>query len=271
MDYTTNSNILSNINTKIKQPSLSPGLAFLSKWGADLLVSGSFIANSDDSLQNSSLELDIMLGYSLKVHKNLTLYPSYTHFLYSKNANFFNSVFHSDVRLDLDYNYRFIGMGLTSGYLIGKQQTFYAAFRNYYTISFNKFKADRGSLNIQPGADLNFGNYEYLNLLYLDQLRQEPRFYYYIYKGSPVLYRYYLAARLKNPGLTFREFVDDLLENQAEDTFKISSLNFSLPMFYMIGNFGINLGIFISIPLNPPEYLSNEALFYFNAGVSYSF
>jgi hypothetical protein len=65
-----------------------------------------------------------MFGYSFKPHKNLTIYPSYTYFLYSANASSFKSMFNHDFRLDIDFKRKYLGLGLSSGYLMGVQNTF---------------------------------------------------------------------------------------------------------------------------------------------------
>ncbi|HEX2395039.1 MAG TPA: hypothetical protein VHI78_06800, partial [Bacteroidales bacterium] len=55
-DYSTNTNIPGNINRDIRQPSLSPSVAFVSKFGLDALIAGNFTDNSDDSLHSFSNE-----------------------------------------------------------------------------------------------------------------------------------------------------------------------------------------------------------------------
>jgi hypothetical protein len=91
-----------------------------------------------------------------------------------------------------------------------------------------------------------------------------------LYSSRP-LRRYVLAELFRHPGTTKEQIIDALLEKNAEDSFKITSVTFSLPIFYTIGNFGINAGLFLFIPINQPDYLSNDALLYFDVGVSYSF
>jgi hypothetical protein len=128
-----------------------------------------------------------------------------------------------------------------------------------------------GMLSLQPGIDVNFGNYEYLNLVYLDQTRQNPDFYDYLMDNSPALRKYISREIIKNPGTTPEEIIDRILEERAQDQFKITSVTFGLPLFYMIKDLGINIGLYLFIPVNQPDYMSGKAVFYFNAGLSYNF
>jgi hypothetical protein len=268
-DYSTNTNLLSSISNDIRQPSLATSVAFISRWGIDLMITGNAIANSDDSLKNYSSEVDFIIGYNFRPHKNWTIYPSYTKFLYSRNANSFRSLFNSDIHTDIDYDYRFLNLGVSAGYLMGEQRTFYMSFRNSYKINIENFLFRESTLLIQPGIDLNFGNYEYLNLFYLDQLRQSPLFYASILFNSRVLRKYAEAELKSHPDMTSKEILDALFEKRAEDSFKLTSVSIGVPVFFISGRFGFNAGLFLNIPTNQPDYLSNESLFYFSAGISY--
>jgi len=269
-DYSTNTNFPGNVDPEIKQPTLSPSVAFFSKSGIDAFVSGNLIGNSDDSLSGYSTELDLVLGYNFYLLENLTIYPAYTRFIYSPNAGIFNSIFRNDFHLDADYTKNFANLGITFGYMTGKQSTFYTSVRNYYLITLDHFLSQSGSLFIQPGIDINFGNYTYLNRVYLDQIRQDLGFYEYLIRNSPELRRYIFREINNNPLLTRQEVLDMVFGALAKDEFKLTSVTLSLPIFFMTGNFGINFGLFVYIPANQPEYLNNKAMFYFNAGVSYN-
>ncbi len=268
-DYVTNTNVMGNFNPETRQPSFSPSLFFFSKWGVDISAGGYFVGNSDDSLDHFTSELDLMLGYTLQPVDGFTIYPSYTHFFHSSNSNALKSIFSDDIRLDVDYNYRFLNLGVSSGFYLGKKNTFYTSIHNYYDIQFDRFLSSKGTLSIQPGVDANFGSYEYLNLYYLDELRKEPYLYLYLL-SYPAIRRYVIAEILKNPELTKEEVLDDYLIDKAQDDFKLTSVSINLPFFYIIGNFGINMGLYLMIPVGQPDYLSDEAQFFFDIGVTYN-
>lgn len=268
-DYASNSNVLGIVSTETRQPSFSPSIAYLSPWGADLSLQGSIIGNSDDSLENYTSELDLVLGYTIKPFKNLTLYPSYTHYFYSSNSGALNSMFTDDIRIDADYSYKFFSLGISAGYFLGKQSTFYLTTYNYYSISPERFLSRKGSLILQPGIDANFGSYEYLNLYYVDKLKENRWIYTYLLYNFPAIRRYVLHEMYKNPEQTREEVLDKYLEEKAEDNFKLTSISLNMPIYYMIGNFGINLGIYAFIPIKQPDYLTEEVQFFFNFGLSY--
>ncbi len=269
-DYASNTNLLGNYSSEIRQPSFSPSLSFLSGLGMDLSLTGNFVANSDDSLENFSSEFDLMLGYNFKPFKNLTVYPNYTRYLYSRNSNPVQTIFRNDFRLDIDYKYRFIDLGVTSGYFTGDQHTFYADVRNSYEINFEHVVFRNSFLTLNPGIDANFGSYEYLNMFYLSNLKSNPNYIFYLLRYSPAFSRYVLQEKYYHPELTVKEIVDNYLQQKAQDNFKLSSVSLFLPVYYLLGDFGINLGVFVFIPVHQPDYLSGDVLFYFTLGVSYN-
>ncbi len=268
-DYVTNTNVMGNFNPETRQPSFSPSLYFFSKWGMDISATGYFVGNSDDSLDHYTSELDLMLGFTWQPADGFTVYPSYTHFFHSGNSNTLKSIFSDDIRLDADYNYRFFNLGFSAGLYLGKKHTFYTSVHNYYDIKFDRFLFPKGTLSIQPGVDANFGSYEYLNLYYLDELRKEPYLYLYLL-SYPAIRRYVIAEMMRDPDLTKEEILDDFLLDKAQDEFKLTSVSINLPFFYMIGDFGINLGLYLMIPVGQPDYMSDEAQFFFDIGVTYN-
>jgi hypothetical protein len=267
-DYASNTNVMGNFIPENRQPSFSPSIVFFSRWGADVSAIGNFIGNSDDSLDNFTTELDLTVGYTFKPFKNLTFYPSYAHFFYSDNSNALKSMFKDDIRLDIDYNYKIVNLGISAGYFMGKQHTFYAIAHNDYRFNINRFLFRNASLSIQPGIDANFGSYEYLNLYYLEKLKQDQWYYGYFWHNYPAIRQYVYKEKIRHPNLTYRDIIDNYLGKKARDNFKLTSIGVNLPIFYMIGNWGINLGIYAFIPLQAPDYLSDEILFFFDIGLS---
>jgi len=164
VDYSTNTNMPDNINTDVRQPSLSPSVGIISKYGFDFLMAGSVTDNSDDSLQGFSAEMDLMLGYNFDRIKNLVIYPSYTRFVYSNNAGVFNTIFDNEFRIDANYSFKVVNIGLSAGYLTGRQNTFYSVVSNSYFLTIDRLLSQNATLALQPGIDLNFGNYEDLIL-----------------------------------------------------------------------------------------------------------
>jgi hypothetical protein len=267
-DYASNTNVLGNFNTAVRQPSYSPSISFFSKWGVDISLLGYVVDNSDDSLENFTAELDLMLGYTFEPVKNLVIYPSYAHFMYSENSNSLKSIFSDNLQLDIDYTAKYLDVGVSTGYFTGKQHTFYAQARAFAMLSFDHVFFRKGVLSLQPGIDANFGDYEYLNLYYLDELMENTGFSNYLLL-YPAIRRYVIYHKMQNPDLTMEQILDSFLREKAEDTFKFTSAGLNLPISYMIGNFSFNLGIYAFIPVNQPDYLDYGIQYFFNFGLTY--
>jgi len=267
-DYASNSEVLGTFSNAAKQPTYAPSVTFISKWGADISLTGYAIGNSDDSLDSFTGEADLMLGYNWEPVKGLVIYPSYSRFWYSANANSLKSIFRNDFHVDADYTYKFVNLGVSAGYYSGTQHTFYAGIHNSYPLSLNRVFGKKDGFSLQPGVDLNFGDYEYLNLYYLNKL-EDNRLYLYYLMLNPTIRRYVYQERQKNPTLTREEILTDYLENKAHDQMKLTSVGISLPVSYMIGNFSLNAGFYAYIPVNQPDYLGNEVQYFFDVGITY--
>jgi len=236
--------------------------------GLDLSMLGYVVGHSDDSLDHFTSELDIMLGYTFEPVKNLFIYPGYSHFMYGRNSNSLKSLFSDDFHLDVDYCWKMLDLGLSAGYFTGRQHTFYAQVRGYLLLDLEHVFFRNGILSLLPGIDANFGDYEYLNLYYLDQLRNNSGFSGYLIM-YPAFRRYVFSQKLRNPDLTREEILYQFLRENARDSFKFTSLGINLPVSYMIGNFGLNLGLYAFIPVNQPDYLDDGIQFFFNIGLNY--
>ena len=267
-DYASNTGLLGSFNAETKQPSYSPAIVFFSKWGIDVSAMGFIVDNSDDSLDGFTSELDLSAGYSFELLKDLTIAPAYSHYFYSDGSNSLKSIFSDNFNLDVNYQYRFAGLGASAGFYTGKQHTFYMLVRNNYLINFENVLLRNLYISIQPGIDAGFGDYEYLNLYYLDQLRENPDYLANLTKYRGVR-RYIYFEKRKHPELTAQQIMDNFLESKVQDNFKLTSVSFSLPVTLIIGNVGLNLGMFTYFPFGQPEFMSDDVQFFFNAGISY--
>lgn len=268
-DYSSNSGMLGNFSQFVSQPSYSPSVNYTSPWGLDFSVYSYFIDNSDDSLENFTSEFDLVAGYSLQPLKNLTLYASYSRFFFSGNSNYLKSAFSNEADLFAMYDYNFIGLGCYGGFLWGDYHTFYLTFSNSYTIDFNHVLIRNSLLSLQPGLDVNFGDYEYMNLSYIDSNRDLPYFYTY-FLSIPEVRRYVVREKFANPSLTYKEILDVYLEDYAEDSFTLTSLSFYLPVYYSFSNLTFNTGAYLFIPFNQPDYMEDDVQFFISAGLAWN-
>ena len=269
-DYSSNTNTLGNFNQFVRQPSYSPSVNYFSKHGFDLGITGVLTDNSDDSLDASTLELDLTAGYSLYLFNNhLIIYPSFSHFFYSNNAGSLKSLFSDNLQLGITYTNDKLTLGNSSNLMLGSAKTFMTTF--YFSLSFEKEELffDNTILSFQPEVDVNFGDYEYLNNYYFDYFRENPR----LMLNFLTRRDYYDLWLLKrrNPEITTGEIIDYLIEKKSEDHFKATSFGMIFPLYYMIGNFSMNLSTMIYFPLGMPDYLDAATQVYFIAGISYAF
>lgn len=268
-DYSNNSDIIGKYSNAVKQPAFSTTFSYSGKSGIDASVTGFLIGNSDDSLEHYTYEADLMIGYRRELFGCLTLFPAYSRFMYSSKSNELQKIFTDELRMDIDYNYRYLNIGLTPGFYLGQQHTFYTNFRNYYNIDFSNVIFNNSLLSIQPGFDLNFGDFEYLNLYYLDKMKDNDLFYMYLLLSREI-WRYVHFEMMEHPELTAYQILDQYLNEKVQDAFKLTSASFYVPLNYMVGNFGFSAGFYAFVPIKQPEYLNDEVQFFFNLGISYS-
>jgi hypothetical protein len=270
LDYISNALSQDNINGDMKQPTFSPMVAFLSDKGFEMFASAIFTGNSDDSMKNYTTSYDLGIAYSFKPLKNLTLYSGYTSSLFSEKTHRLLALFSNDLQIEANYDLRKYTLGITGGYLWGKQHTFYAMVRNHYQISVDGFLLPQSTLVIQPEIDFNFGSFDYLSKYYLKELSQYNGLYLYMIRHSSEL-RHYLAREIiRNPDANVRELVDHYLEEKTDDSFHLTSISLCLPFIYNFGNWGVNAGVYMILPIDQPKYLSDEVRFFMNIGLSYS-
>lgn len=269
-DYTNNSDIIGKLSESIHQPSYTASVSFLGKTGFDATVMTSFVSNSNDSMDAVTSEIDLLLGYQFKPIPSITIYPGYGRFFYSKESNALQKIFTDELHVDVDFNHRFFNLGLTPGFYFGKKSTFYFTVRNYYTFNFNHVVFRNSALSVQPGFDLNFGDFEYLNRFYVDELKENDYFYQYLLLSKEIRH-YVYEEKTRNPELTVVEILDIYIEEQINDPFKLTSASFYLPVSYFLGNLGLNAGMYIFLPVHQPDYLYNDVQLFFNVGISYNF
>ncbi|MBN2481619.1 MAG: hypothetical protein JXB19_07765 [Bacteroidales bacterium] len=268
-DFVTNSDFMGRLSETVDQPAFSSTFSYIGKSGIDASLTGFMIGNSDESLEHYTSEVDIMLGYRKELFGSLTLYPAYSHFFYSKKSNDLQKIFTDELHLDADYTYKFLNLGLSPIVYLGRQRTFTLNFRNFYTINFSNVILNNSIMSIQPGVDLNFGDFEYLNRYYLDEMKENERFYEYLLL-SKAIRQYAMVKKAQNPELTVYQILDQYLNEKIQDTFKLTSAVLYLPVSYLAGNFGINTGLYVFLPVKQPDYLYNEKQFFFTVGISYN-
>jgi hypothetical protein len=268
-DFTNNSDFTGKLNKNLGHPAFSGTAAYFSPYGFDITASGITTGNSDEYLSSYTGELDLSAGYNLALSKSFSLYPSYTRFLYGKKASSLQKTFSNEVHVDLQYDYKFLTIDLTPGFYWGNYRTFYTTLRNYYTFNLSNVFFRNNLLSFQQGYDLNFGNYEYLNRFYYNELLKDRSLLFVLLQSDEIL-SYVIKTRRAHPELTFYRIITDYLDTKAEDNFKLTSFVIYESVSWYVGDACVNLGIYGYKPLKTPDYLQNDFQFYFNLGISLS-
>ncbi|MCK4663371.1 MAG: hypothetical protein KAT68_10935 [Bacteroidales bacterium] len=271
-DYFTNTSTFGQFNQLVKQPSYSPGISYFSEKGFNISFISTFIENSDTSLQNMSVEYNLMIGYSYYLGKKITISPNYTRFFYSNNSNSLKSAFTDDFSLDISLNIKSFTSSVTGDYVLGNKNEFFLSLQNYYSIDIENVIIIKTILSIQPEVDINFGNQTYYNNYYWDSYNTNEEFRKYVLNQQGIKRKIYLLHK-QYPNLTLDEIMHiiSLSYITSEDEYNLSSIGIILPLYYMIGSFSFNVGISLFSLINKPEYIEDDYQVFFNAGISYSF
>ena len=276
-DYSSNTTTYGRVNTLVKQPSYSPGIIFFSKHGFDVSGLLYVLGNSDSTFENTTNEFDIMLGYEWEAFKNFIIYPSYSHFFYSKNSDFFKSGFSDNIQLDIDYSIKFFNTGVSGNYLFGENNTGLISFRNSLLIEKEDFILKNLYVAIQPGVDLTWGDQTYFSNEIIDKLKENPE------QTREILKDYLSSSKVIDeirklrkiyPNLEYWDRVIIYINNQYEElqNFNLNAISLNLPAFFMIGShFSLMFNLMYYKPINTPEYVDNSWKLYWSTGISFTF
>lgn len=272
-DYLSQSNTLGVVNESIKQPSYSSSILFYSKHNFDVGVSAIITDNSDTTFSSSSIEFDFMGGYAFSLTNDLTLYPSYTHFEYSKNSYTLQSVFTDIIQTDLYLEKRLYYGGITASYLFGRKNTFYASLQNALGFDKEDFLAKNSFLSVHLEVDVNFSDKNYYNdFIYFEWTGEE--FLYWISenypRSLPIIVNQINENGLENTKSRFYELVKERDPEVFKPIYTITSIDFMLPIYYSIGPFMFNFTSYVIIPTFSSTFYDQNPLFVFNAGIAYS-
>ncbi len=264
-DYSSNTATFGNFNQFVKQPSYAPSVTFFSAYHFDLGLTGNIIANSDDSLDMATYELDMNAGYSLSfLDEKLVIYPAYSHFFYSENSGFLKSAFSNSFQLSAYYTGTWFSSGIAANYLTGDYKTFFGTIYAGPLLDKENLLFRNSLFSFTPEVDLNFGDYEYLNTYYFSEYPSLL-----ISELKRKDFKELVILRVINPDMSQQEIIDYFAKKYAEDNFKLTSVGLLFPVNYTIGKFSYNVGVMIYFPVNMPDYLDSSTQVYFNAGISY--
>ncbi len=270
LNYSSNTNTFGRFSQFVKQPSFSPSVMYFSKYGFDISGSGYWIENSDDSLSQTTSELDLSIGYNIEIIKNLTIYAGYSHFFYNEKANTLKSDFSDDISLYGYYQLKKLITGVSANYLFGTDNTFYFTFHNSLTFSKEKVLFRNSSLDFFPGIDISFSTQLYYVDYFWESLNASSSLRNFLREHPDIRTRYY-ELRTSDPDLTSTEILNIISLDyiQEKEEFRLGNIGIYFPVSYMAGNLILDFTLLTYFPVNQPDYFNNDIQVYFNLGISY--
>lgn len=282
-DYSNNTSSFGRYNSAIQQPSYSLYASFFSKKGFNVGVSGYTIGNTDSTATKFTQQCNLNLGYDLDLSDFFSLSMSYTHFLYSKNSFSLNSIYRNEFSTGINFNRGKFYNNASIYYLSGNRNEIMNTVNFGFNFDFKNIFLKNHTISISPDIGAIWSNQDYYNqyayknywylypyalrkpFLTIQKLYENPELY-------PKLWNF-----LNNRPRRFKEF-SNLDKNliiselfQVKSKYTLSSVSFSLPVYYNVGNFSVNLTYSVTLPLNVPDYLDNSTIHNFSAGVMYNF
>jgi hypothetical protein len=287
-DYSSNVNSLGRVNDINPQPSLSAYASWFSAYNFDVSMTGYNVWNSDSSYTHPTQELDLVIGYTLPITKWLEARSSYSKYFYSDGSNSIRSGYSNLIDLTLSSEVKWWWLDAGCGYTFGGIEEFYSSAQTGVTIEFDNLFHRNHMLTLQPSFDVLFSNIDYYDL----NMMQDYWFLYNygeknpdgtiadLYKdlASPTTpnVRVLKSFLTKHPVIAKRMqqlpadlVVSDIFEPNR--SFELSTIGFTLPVYYSINNFDINLVYSIYKPVNQPSYVDASWINYMSLGASYLF
>jgi hypothetical protein len=286
------------VNSDIVQPTFSPNIIYNAPFGLSLSAFANIIGNSDSTQTKSTTEFDLSIGYNLALlNDKLSIYPSFTHYFYSKNSTSVTSLLKNQLSLDVSYDFNWMYLSVGGTYMNGEKNDYGLNSQLYFPITFEKFITANGQLLISPGASVVFGNQSYNSDLLIQNILDKT--------NSKKIWRRSILtigdiekySTMKKKLLALNKLVfgnetidsnerwSDYLKrvNQAiEPKFKLTSVGVLLPIYYTINNFSVNFSVSYQIARNTAnpnaklfKFSSNQSdnitSILFSAGLTYSF
>ena len=287
-DYYSNVTSQGRVNESTSQPSLSTYISWFSSFNLDLSLIGYNVWNSDSTYSKSSQELDLVLGYTFPLTKWMGTSISYSHFFYTKGASSIRTAYSDLVEGSIDIEKKWWWLDLGYGYSMGDFNEFFATAQTGVTIEFDNLFNKGHILSIVPSFDTFFSNMDYYDLnlisnywyLYgygdkypentisdlmqqvINPVTREDRIIRWYFYNHPVLYR------------RLNDLPNDIVISsifKPDSKFDLSTIGFTLPVYYSINDFDISLSYSVYKPVNQPSYVEDSWVSYASVGVSYLF
>ncbi len=286
IDYSTDNSLNGTTSIYSTQPVSSAFVSYYHKTGINLSLYFSNIENSDESNTQSTQEYGLSLGYDLDITDWLSTSANYSHYEFSENSHALRSNYSDLFNLSTYSQVKWWNSNFDIGVYLGEAQDLYCSFQTGVDINIDNVFKQGNSLSIQPSFVMFASSIDYYN-------EDAYKNYYFLYEYSqnnpdktigellsiiedPQTVQDRIISRIvgrrpyylrKINKLDSDIVISDLFEKQS--SFNISSLGFTLPVYYQWGSFMLNLGLSVYKPMNQPSYVEEEWTAYTNVGLTY--
>ncbi len=278
IDYSSNYNAFGLFENFSAQTNSSASVNYFGKKGLALSVTGLLISNNNSASKSKlSQEVDFSGGWNFGILNNSVLInPSISHFFYSASAATAKSLFTDLTELEMLGSFRWFKPTFTADYLFGKSKALNLNLTLSFEVKIENLFGKGNNLQFTPGFGTNYGDLSYSmffskNLYqYLTPLRTRYGDNITIQQletngAIPKSKSINMQLSYINPTATLGQIFE------TTNSYRINSFDLMLPLVYTLKNFSINSAVNVVKPMNVPGYIQSKTVFYFSAGVSYSF
>ncbi len=274
IDYFSDAQYVGLTGTPLAQPMLASGISYYSNKKFDVSLQTRCAWNSDTSFIKAAYEYDFIAGYSFYLSPRLSVRPSYSHAVYSRNSNSLFTAFSGIIQTDLYYISDHYLAGSSLNYLMGKKNMFFFAFQNAIFFNFDKILGRKTMLSLQFEIDFNFNDKNYYNSLTYDSWNAEE-FMSWVNEKYPE-YSQLIVNEIIINGLdatkdNFTTRIEDDDQHLFDPSYAITSFQLFSPIMLSISRYTIILTPLLTIPCYRSDFYSQYTSFVLNAGFSVSF
>ena len=276
-EYTTDRKMFGTLDGIVRQPAFNAIIGFEGKQGLSLSFAPFLVGNSDSTSSKTTSEYDIEAGYTLTLFKILNITPSYTHFIFDKNAVSIKTGFNDVAELSGDLSVKWWDTHISVGYGWGLTSDILVDASTAASLKIKDLLGPGNNLIFQPTADISL-NRNQLGLLNIKKRTiglSELILLYPTLSASDFLSSTLPAIvnwRKNHPALT-AAISNKLSKRQAKankknqtstilisdlfptpkTNFGPTSIVFSLPITYNIKNFALNTTLSYYKPISKTE------------------
>ena len=240
--YSKNNTTLVSVYNQYIQVNLS----FNKKWISCSLTGGHTFGNYEEPILQFSLGAPLIFNNTFFRNHSLMIQPTVD--VSMGNQDYYNNFAYNNLRFLLGYIYLYPNADLSDFY--------------DFTV---------GVLDLYNNYQRFYPNSTYIEFLQFLESKNLTR-------DELAAYRAFVRNRISNDKNVNNWLINQFRSNplmeindifDAKKEFNFNSIGLVLPVYYVVSNFTLNLSFSAYKPMNTPEYLESNWVFYFSAGLSY--